>query len=185
MKKHFAGLTEASAENKLVILCRKPIDDDRLHGYVVGLSDTWVLLHFVKSSMLMLDGYKAVRLADVSHFSVDDTFIAEYMRLRGIQSKSLPDMDVSNLSALLSGVSASFPLFMIERERVEPGIGIVGRSEKMTRRNFWMNKFSAKAKWIGIEKFKLKDITAINFGDHYHEALAFMDAHYKRTEIDQ
>ena len=185
MKKHFAGLTEAIAENKLVILCRKSIDDDRLHGYVVGLSDTWVLLHFVESSMLMLDGYKAVRLGDVSHFSVDDTFIAEYMRLRGIQSKALPDVDVSNLSALLSGVSASFPLFMIERERVEPGIGIVGQIEKMNGRKLWINKFSAKAKWIGTEKFKLKDITAIDFGDHYHEALAFMDARQEKTENDQ
>lgn len=51
----------------------KLIDDDRLRGYVVGLSDAWVPLHFVESSMLMLDGYKTIHLSNVSHFSVDDS----------------------------------------------------------------------------------------------------------------
>ncbi len=182
MKKYYEGLAEALAENQLVILYRKAISEHKLNGYVIGLSNTWVLLQAVDNDMLMLDGYNAVRLGDVSHFTVDDSFVGEYLRLRGIHSEKLPEVNVSDLFSLLQAVSEHFPLFMIERECVEPGIGIVGQVERLTKRSLRMDKFSSKAKWIGTEKFKLKDITSVNFGDHYHEALAFMDAHRKETE---
>ena len=183
MKKHHAALATALAENQLVVLYRKSIDNNRLDGYIVALSDTWVLLQPVDGNILVLDGYKAVRLSDISHFKIDESFVDEYLRLRGIRSKKLPEIDVENLVLLLDSVSKNFPLFMIERERVEPGIGFVGVLEKQTKRNLSMKKFNSKAKWIDTEKFNLKDITVVNFGDGYGEALAWMDAHRKELEL--
>ena len=182
MKKHHAALATALAENQLVVLYRKAIDENRLDGYVVALSDTWVLLQPVDGNRLVLDGYKAVRLSDISHWKIDESFVDEYLRLRGIRSKNLPEIDVRGLGSLLDFVSKNFPLFMIECERIEPGIGFIGVIEKLTKRNLWLKKFSSEAKWIDTEKFKLKDITIVNFGDGYVEALAWMDAHDTERE---
>lgn len=185
MKKHHAGLAEALTHNTLVVAYRKDIDEDRLDGYVVGLSDSWVLLHLVDGSVAVLNGYTAVRLTDISRFNVDEGFMDEYLRLRGMRSEKQPPIELQDLSALLLSVSKNYPLFMIHCERVEPGIGFVGQIEKLTKRNLHLKKFDSKAKWIDTEKFKLKNITRVDFGDGYGEALAWMDAHHRELEATQ
>jgi len=182
MKKHYAGLMEALTDNKLVVLHRKSVDDNRMHGYVVGLSDAWVLLHLIDGSVVIPNGYKALRLADVSNFKVDEDFVDEYLRLRGMYSSKVPQIELKDLHSLLLSISKNYPLFMIECERVEPGIGFVGQIEKLTKRSLFLEKIESTARWIGTEEFKLKDITSVDFGDGYVEALAWMDAHFKEQE---
>lgn len=177
MKKNSAALADAQVKQQLIILYRKSIDNSRLDGYVAALSDSWVLLHLVDGSVLTFNGYHAVRLKDISSFNIDEGFVGEYLRLRGMYPKKLPQIDLQDLPVLLRSVADNFSLLMIEREKVEPGIGLIGVIKKLTKRNLCLEKFNSKAKWIGTERFKLKDITAVSFGDGYVEALAWMDAH--------
>ena len=185
MKKHSAGLAEALADNKLMVIYRKAIDAHRLDGYVVGLSDKWVLLHLVDGDVVVPNGYKAVRLADISRIKEDQGFVDEYLRLRGLYSAALPQIRLEDLPSLLRSVSESYSLFMIQCERVEPGIGLVGRIKELTKRSIHLDKIESTAEWIGVEKFKLKDVTCVDFGDGYVEALAWLDAHRKKIESQQ
>ena len=139
----------------------------------LGLSNTWVLLHLIDGNVVVPNGYKAIRLAHVSQIKVDEGFVDGYLRLRGMRSESLPWIRLNDLSSLLFSVSENYPLFMIETECKEPGIGFVGRIEKLTKRNIWLEKIKSTTEWIGVEKFKLKDITCVDFGDGYVEALAW------------
>lgn len=179
MNKYYTDFAEAQSKQQLVILCRKSIDDNRIDGYIVGLSDRWILLHLVDGSVLTLNGYHAVRLKDISSFKIDAGFVGEYLRLREQYPAEAPQIDVGDLPSLLRSVSESFSLFMIEREKVEPGIGLIGVIKKLTKRNVCLEKLDSKAKWIGTEKFGLKDITSVSFGDGYTEALAWMDTYNK------
>ena len=179
MNNYYADCAEAQSKRQLVILRRKSIDDNRLDGYIVGLSKKWVLLHLVDGSVLTLNGYCAVRLKDISSFKVGAGFVDEYLQLREQYPVEAPQIDVCGLLSLLRSVSKSFSLFMIEREKVEPGIGFIGVVEKLTKRNLWLEKLDSKARWIGSEKFGLKDVTLVSFGDGYTEALAWMDVHNK------
>ena len=181
MKKHCDGLAAAMAADKLVTLYRRKINKDRLHGYIVGLSDTWVLLNAVEIDTLVLDGYVAIRLGDVSRFTTDNGFVGEYLKLSGVCPQKPSEIDMEDSASMLRSVSQAFSLFMIESEKIEPGIGFVGRLGKLTGRNLWLKKFSSKATWVETEKFKLKDITSINFGGGYVEALAWMDAHNREA----
>lgn len=185
MKKHYAEFLNALEEDKLVVIHRKKVDQNRLDGYVIGLSNTWVLLHLVDGNVVVPNGYKAIRLAHVSQIKVDRGFVDGYLRLRGVHSERLPWIQLDSLSSLLFSVSENYPLFMIETEYKEPEIGFVGRVEKLTKRNLWLKKIESTAEWIGTEKFKLKDITCIDFGDGYVEALAWMDAHQKEMQPSQ
>ncbi len=70
---------------------------------------------------------------------------------------------------------------MILCEIIEPDIAFVGCIEKLTRRSVFLDKIDHHAKWIGSEEFMFKDITRVDFGDSYVEALALVDAHNKQA----
>lgn len=185
MKKHYDGLLEAMTSNQLIVVYREKVDENRLDGYVIGLSETWVLLHTVDGDFAALSSYEAVRLADVSRFRVSESFMNEYLCLRGISAVKVPQIEVQDLQSLLLTVSKNFPMFMIECERIEPGIGFIGHLEKLTKRSLFLKKFNSKAKWINTEKFKLKDITKVSFEGGYIQALVWMDTHNKQqTEAE-
>ena len=181
-QKHYNALAAAMAENQIVKLWRASIDSDRLSGYVVGLSKTWVLLQEIDDYAFVLDGYKAVRLNDISNFQADGSFAGEYFRQRGFFPETQADLDLTELHSLLHCVSKRYAMFMIEREKAEPNIGFIGVAEGLTKRSLWMKKFSSNAKWIDTEKFKMKDITSINFGGGYVNALIWMDTQAQEAE---
>lgn len=184
-QKHYNALESAMADREIVKVWRQPIDSDRLSGYVVGLSKTWILLQEIDGDAFVLDGYKAVRLADVSSLKADGSFAGEYFQRRGFFPQAQPDLDLTDLHSLLDSVSEHCAMFMIEREIEEPGIGILGMSEGLNKRSLWMKKFSSNAKWIGTEKFKLKDITSINFGGGYVNALIWMDTQAQEAVTEE
>lgn len=176
-QKHYDTLESAMADREIVKVWRQSIDEDKQEGYVVGLSKTWVLLQEIEGDAFVLGGYKAVRLDDISSLKSDGSFAGEYFQRRGLFPQAQPDLDLTDLHSLLDSVSKNYAMFMIEREKEEPDIGFVGVAEGLTKRSLWMKKFSSKAKWIDTEKFKLKDITSINFGGGYVDALIWMDTH--------
>ena len=184
-QKHYNALAAAMAENQIVKLWRQPIDEDKQAGYVVGLSKIWVLLQEIDGDAFVLDGYKAMRLADVSSLKADSSFAGEYFLRRGLYPQPQPELDLADLHSLLDSVSENYAMFMIEREKEEPGIGIIGVVEGLTKRSLWMRKFSANAKWIGTEKFKLKDITSISFGGGYVNALIWMDTNAQEAIAEE
>ncbi len=184
-QKHYNALESAMAENQIVKLWRQPIDKYPLEGYVVGLSDKWVLLEVIEGDPLVFDGYQAVRLADITGFKTVDSFVSEYFQRREVFPRTQPEVDLTNLHSLLHGVSKDYAMFVIECERMEPGICFIGVAEGLSKRNLWMKKFSSNAKWIDTEKFKLKDITSINFGGGYVNALIWMDTNAQEAVAEE
>ncbi len=184
-QKHYDTLASAMADRVIVKLWRQSINEDKQAGYVVGLSKTWVLLQEIEGDTFVLDGYKAMRLAHVSSLKADSSFAGEYFLRRGLFPQAQPDLDLTDLHSLLDSVSENYAMFMIEREKEEPGIGFIGVAEGLTKRSLWMRKFSSKAKWIGTEKFKLKDITSINFGGGYVNALIWMDTQAQEAVTEE
>lgn len=184
-QKHYNALESAMADREIIKLWRQPIDKHRLEGYVVGLSKTWLLLQEIDGNAFVLDGYRAVRLNDISVLKVDTGFAGEYFQRRGLFPQAQPDLDLTDMHSLLDSVSENYAMFMIEREKAEPNIGFIGVTEGLTKRSLWMKKFSSNAKWIDTEKFKLKDITSINFGGGYVNALIWMDTNAQEAVTEE
>lgn len=184
-QKQYNALASAMADREIVKVWRQSIDEDKQTGYVVGLSKTWVLLQEIEGDTFVLDGYKAMRLDDISSLKADSSFAGEYFLRRGLYPQPQPDLDLADLHSLLDSVSENYAMFVIESERVEPGICFIGVAEGLTKRSLWMKKFSSNAKWIDTEKFKLKDITSINFGGGYVNALIWMDTHAQEAVTEE
>lgn len=182
MKKRLKGLSEAFTNGRLVRVNRKRIDEHELNGYVVGLSDDLLLMHEVDGSTLLLNGYETVRLKDVQSFREDASFVASYLPRRNIRPVVPKEIDLTGWPSLIASVARQNSLFMIETEEAEPGVGFIGRIEKLTTRILRLKKVDPKGIWITSEDFKMKDITKVSFADGYIQALEWLVAYDERAK---
>jgi hypothetical protein len=171
------GLAKTVGQDILAQLDRKPIDDYLLNGFIVGMSDRLVLLHVVDGSTLILNGYAAVRLADIKRFSADDAFVYRALRLLDQKPVIPSGINLSDWRSLLTSANEKYPLIMIECEKKEPGCGLIGRVEKLTAREVRLKKIDSQARWIETESFQLRDITQVTFDNGYINALSLVAAH--------
>lgn len=181
MRKQLEGLAEFIGTDRIIRVNRKPVDQHWLDGVVVGFSARLLLLQLVDGSTLQLNGYSAVRLADVRGYKEDDTFVQRALRLLK-RAPAIPEfVDLTDWLSLLKSIQPYYPLLMIETEKKEPGIAFVGRVTTLTARYVDFEKVSRKGYWEAPERFAFKDITQIEFGDGYVDALAQLVEHESKA----
>src|SRR5262249_24859025 len=145
-------------------------------GYVTGLSSLFVLLHEV-SPEILLDGYRVLRLADITNVEVSyrsRSFIEKALALRGQVPSPLAGIDLSSVATVLLSASTLFPLVMIYRERSHRGACWVGQVSSLTTKTATLQKIGTNAAWYGEARYRLGSITRIEFGGRYEEALALV-----------
>lgn len=162
----------------LVKLNRKPLDESALYGFVLGYSDTLTLLHILETHTYTLNGYSVVRNEDVSFYAVYDRpdyyFDSRVLRLKGIKPESQPEISVASLPDLLTSIDKHYPLTTIHREEISDEICFIGRLAGMTLKTFTLYELDDCAEWLGPHRYRFADITRVDFGGGYEEALALV-----------
>lgn len=162
----------------LVRFSRKPLDDDGLYGFVLAWSETLTLLHVLETATFTLNGYSVIRNADVSLYAVYDRpdyyFASRVLRLKGITPRPLPGISVASLPELLASVNEHYPLFTIHRERVNDEVCNIGRLAAVTPKTFTLFEIDDCAEWDGPHRYRFEDVTKVDFGGGYEEALALV-----------
>jgi hypothetical protein len=152
---------------------RKHIDEWGKDGFVVGLSDSLLLLHLIHGNSLDLDGYRAVRLKDITEWSVDVSFIPRALRLLG-RSPIVPnDVPLDNWPNLVAWASRNYDLITVEREKELPHSLYIGNLGAIKKQALMLREIDADAVWDEkLNKHRWRSITQIGFGNGYSEALA-------------
>lgn len=164
-------LREARAQGFPVRITRcKPIPG-YLFGYVVGVSDDWLLLNLINGDDMHLNGYAAARLRDVKSVRRDTSFADRAVRVRGERPAEQPDILLYDLPGLLSSADAHFSLINIQTEKKRYDECYIGRISRLTRKRLRLEEIDPRAKWRYTRRYKLKDITCVQFGSGYEEAL--------------
>jgi len=162
----------------LVKLKRKPLDDENLYGFVLACSDTLMLLHILNMATFTLNGYSVIRNDDVSLYAVYDRpdyyFESKALRLKGVEPKTPPEISVANIPELLTSVDKHYPLTTIYREQMRGDICFIGRLLEMAPKTFALFELDVCAEWIGPRRYRFADITRIDFGAGYEEALSLV-----------
>lgn len=172
MKKRIRRLHEAQEKGRLIRVYRHFHPDWSDYGYVVGLSDEWVLLHGIDGNSLHLNGYQAYRLKDIVKTRFDKSCAERALRLRGERAVRQPDTLLVDLPGLLSSANAHFPLVNIHLDEKEPDSCYIGRIEKITRKKVLLREITSEARWNDSpHRFPLKHITCVAFASGYEEAL--------------
>lgn len=173
MKKSLAGLAELVGSDTAVYLNRKPVDAFSLDGFVVGVSKKLLCLHVIDGKTLMLNGYAIVRLSNIRSYRTDEaSFISRALRLLG-RKPVIPDaFDLSGWGPLLSSVHPQYRLVMISTEKDAPGCVFIGKLVEHSARSVVIEAVGVDGHWDGRQEFACKDITMVDLGDGYVNALA-------------
>lgn len=162
----------------LVRFRRKPLDESWLYGFVLACSETLTLLHLLETATFTLNGYSVIRNEDVSLFAVYDRpayyYESKVLRLKGIRPQPQPEISIGNLSDLLTSIDRLYPLFTIHRELMNDDCCFVGSLAAITAKTFTLDEVDDCGEWIGPRRYRFSDITKIDFGGGYEDALALV-----------
>lgn len=158
----------------LVEMNRKPIDPEPVWGFVLQRSKDLILLQVAAVDVVCLNGYSVFRNSDVRRLKVlpKDEFLIRALRLKDIAPSEPCGISVASWSQLLESVDHKFPLFTIHRERINNDVCNVGRLAAIYTASFALKEIDPQARWTRSRKYNYEDLTRLDFGDGYADALA-------------
>jgi hypothetical protein len=106
---------------------RSSFSDGPIHGFVVGLSEKWVLMKRTADGGYS-EGILALRVRDVTKLEKGKSFATEFARTQPQpDAQTIAAIELDNVASLLATISKLSPVVAIEREEVFPG-GTVDRA---------------------------------------------------------
>ena len=172
------ALSELEGRRRVARLHRSVLEPSKFptEGFVVGVADDLVLVHVVDHAVV-LDGFRALRLADVT--AVDAgfesvTFVEAALRLRGERPRRPAAIRLTTIRALIESAGARFPLITLHQEREDPDVCWIGRVTGVDDLRVTIDFLTPSARWDGRESYAIRTITRVEFGGRYEEALALV-----------
>lgn len=160
--------------NAIVLRFSNPYDEGWTHGYVLDIGPQFFLLGLIDENM-KFNGFKCQLVSDLRRIKVPDPyedFIVAALRKRRQSIDAKPDIDLSSLPALLKSANALFPLVTIHQERAKPGECFIGKVLDISERKLLLHPIDPDAVWHKKpSRFRLSEITRVDFGGGYEEAL--------------
>ncbi|AKU93891.1 hypothetical protein AKJ09_00555 [Labilithrix luteola] len=169
-----AQLTAARDDGRILRIHRRTIDVHHLDVFVVGVGSEWVLVQPVRDR-IDLDGYEALRLKDIT--KVEDspraTFLGAVLKLRKQKPKAVKKVALDTVDGLLLSASRGWQLVAVHREKVDPDVCEVGRVREANAKTYVLHPVDLEGVFEReLETFPSRDVTRVDFGNGYEEALA-------------
>lgn len=173
--KVLARIARAEREQGLVSFRRWIPEADRVGGFIVGRSDSWVLLASL-SDRIALDGWVGVRLEDiqsVTRYPVEDCFQIKVLQARELWPPLPPnDMDLEGTEGLLRTAESQGSMVSVSLEFARPDACWIGSVRKIEGDTLTLLEVNVTGSWARKPRlFDLDDITRVDFGGGYEEAL--------------
>lgn len=159
--------------NQVVDFKRPEIDDEWLRGFVLDYSDSLILLNVLDHNFY-LNGFSVIRSSDIAKYRTydkDDYFLNQALRLKSIKPARKPKVDLGNWAVLLGTAQNSFPLLTIHREAISRDICYIGKLVSVTEKTFTLYDIDPDANWDRARRRKFADLTKVDFGGGYEDAL--------------
>lgn len=171
-KSPLSRLKELMRDRRLVRFNRR-FEEHVVHGYVLDVGQKFFLLALV-SDRLWFDGFECFRIADIRKLRPDpyERFTEQALKKRGEKMSKKPRISLKNIQELLRTAGRAFPLVTIHREEIDPDVCWVGRILQVTHNTLRIREIGPDAVWdSNSEEYHSKDITQVNFGGDYEDAL--------------
>ncbi|BFM47856.1 hypothetical protein [Marinomonas sp. THO17] len=168
-------LEKARTRKNVVRIFREELDgpDSWSDGFVVDANEEMVLLQLVDDSV-RLNGYQILFLEDISDFAHPAPFNDFQKRVLALREEEVvdPEVDLDDLAVLLMDISEEYGLVTLHREEVEPDSCEIGRVIRADAVTYELEEIGSDARWFDDTfEYDLYDITRIEFGGVYEEAL--------------
>ncbi|MEO9655358.1 hypothetical protein [Marinomonas sp.] len=168
-------LEKARTRNNVVRIFREELDgpDSWTDGFVVAANEEMVLLQLVDDGV-HINGYQILFLEDISDFAHPAPFNDFQKKVLALRDEEVidPEVDLDDLAVLLIDISEEYGLVTLHREEVEPDSCEIGRVLKADAVTYELEEIGSDARWFDETfEYDLYDITRIEFGGAYEEAL--------------
>ncbi|MBC7808153.1 MAG: hypothetical protein H7145_18640 [Akkermansiaceae bacterium] len=142
------------------------------YGFVFGLNDDFVLIQNV-SKDVFLDGYSVLPVREIKSVIVGkETFLPRGLAHFDEKPSAPSGICLDDSPSLLASADVHFPLVSLEVGRKKPGCLFVGRVADLKNRYVMLRQITSEAKWEETpRKYRLRDITRVDFGGRYEAAL--------------
>ena len=165
-------LVDAMYRRRLIRFSRR-FEDSAIRGYVLDVGSHFFLLALL-SDRIWFDGFECFRVNDVRDVKPDlyASFAEAALKKRREPRPKNPHVSVANIEELLQSAGRAFPLVTIHREQVDPDACWIGRVLGITGGRVSLLKISPDATWDDTPcEYRLNEITRVNFGGDYENAL--------------
>ena len=170
-------LEHAKRDSLIVRIHREEVDPGWIDGYVLSFGRQWCLLAVVDDDV-HLNGLRAVRVEHISQIEVPcphHEFKVKALALRKAKLPRIPLLNCNDSTALLRAAGANYPLITLYLEWHETDVCYVGRVVMLNKETLFLRCLNPDAEWENEPaRFALDEITRIDFGGAYEEALALV-----------
>jgi hypothetical protein len=173
MAKSLSSRLKDFRDSRRLVRFERRFEEGRVHGYVLDVGPEFFLLALV-DDRIWFDGFECFRIADVSRLRVDpyEQFLKHALKKRGERWRGKPRVSLKNVHDLLLTAGRAFPLVTVHREEIDPDVCFVGRVLEVTPEVVRLLEIRPAAVWeTKPEEYRLKEITHVNFGGDYEDAL--------------
>jgi hypothetical protein len=161
-------------DTQTLVRLRRSVERGWVGGYVASVGPEWFVMCVV-ADLILFNGFQAFRFKEVESVEAPapySGFVERALRLRRQTRPADPAIDLADVATVLSSASAAFPLISIHQEIADPEVCFIGAVEEIARGTLVLKTISPDAAWNEErERFPLRDITRVDFGGLYEEAL--------------
>lgn len=165
----------AAVRDGALIRLYRPFEESYVRGYILDVGAEFFLLGLV-SDRLWLDGFECFRVGDVDELVPDPyaDFTQAALTARG-EARPALTLALTDIAALLTSAAERFPLVTLHKERDQPEACYIGKLISIEGGIAWMLEIGPDAQWDEEPSaHKLAEITRLNFGGDYEDALALI-----------
>ena len=157
-----------------VRIFRSGLEDGWADGYLVATGSEFFALHLVDKG-IRLDGFNCFRYSDVTSTELPapySSFMNRVLRLRGERIADSFPFDLSTIGALLRDAGRAYPLVALHLESADPHVFDVGKILSVGDHEVSIQSITPAGEWLDdVETYALSDISRVDFGGAYEEAL--------------
>ena len=173
---------------KLLVRFASVLERGTVNGYVLDIGPKFFLIALV-SDGVRPNGYQCYRLADIRKLQVPDKFARFHeavLKKREIPFPKKPTVNVSNIENLLHTANKAFPLIRIHREKTNASACWIGRVVNLGGGRVTLLEIGPDASWDDeLETYRLSEITRIDFGGDYENALQLIGGNKFQDAVDR
>lgn len=178
-------IAEATRERILTRLWRENIEAGHFDGYVLDATPELLLLAVVNGA-IRLDGFAVLRTADLTDVQVPTPyhdFQQRALELRG-ESPTVPEIDLTSFVSVIRSAASRFPLITVRCEVEHSDSCYIGRVLDLNDERLLLTYIDPNARWDldRPDRFLIADITRIDFGGQYEDALYRVGGEPTRTD---
>ncbi|HWX53858.1 MAG TPA: hypothetical protein VN176_04625 [Verrucomicrobiae bacterium] len=159
---------------KHLVKFTRPFEPGSVDGYVLAIGPRFFLLSLVEDAA-WFNGFQCLRLSDVRELQVPakgTAFVQAALKKRCQRMPKRPRVVVTSIEGLLRSANRTFPLVTIHREGVDPDVCHIGRVADVRKGVVFLQEIDPDARWDkNPTEYKLNEITRVDFGGVYEEAL--------------